>query len=143
MDSSSLAHCKWECQYHIVFVPKYRKKKLYGVVRDDVREFIRTLCKYKKVEIIAGAVCADHVHLCVSIPPKLSISDFVGYLKGKSALMIFDKHPELGSKWDRSFWARGYYVATVGNVNEETVKEYIRRQTEESMNEEKKSYRPL
>ena len=143
MDSSSLAHCKWECQYHIVFIPKYRKKKLYGVVRDDVREIIRTLCKYKKVEIIAGAVCADHVHLCVSIPPKLSVSDFVGYLKGKSALMIFDKHPEMGNKWDRSFWARGYYVATVGNVNEETVKEYIRRQTEESMNEDKKSYRPL
>ena len=143
MDSSSLAHCKWECQYHIVFIPKFRRKKLYGMVRDDVRDIIKTLCSYKKVEIIAGAVCADHVHLCVSIPPKLSISDFVGYLKGKSALMIFDKHPELGSKWDRSFWARGYYVATVGNVNEETVKEYIRRQTEESMNEEKKSYRPL
>ena len=143
MDSSSLAHCKWECQYHIVFIPKYRKKKLYGVVRDDVREIIRTLCKYKKVEIIAGAVCADHVHLCVSIPPKLSVSDFVGYLKGKSALMIFDKHPEMGNKWDRSFWARGYYVSTIGNVDEETVKEYIRRQTEESMNEAKKSYRPL
>ena len=143
MDSTSLAHCKWECQYHIVFIPKFRRKKLYGMVKDDVRDIIKTLCSYKKVEIIAGAVCADHVHLCVSIPPKLSISDFVGYLKGKSALMIFDKHPELGSKWDRSFWARGYYVATVGNVNEETVKEYIRRQTEESMNEEKKSYRPL
>ena len=143
MDSSSLAHCKWECQYHIIFIPKFRRKKLYGMVKDDVRDIIKTLCSYKKVEIIAGAVCADHVHLCVSIPPKLSISDFVGYLKGKSALMIFDKHPELGSKWDRSFWARGYYVATVGNVNEETVKEYIRRQTEESMNEEKKSYRPL
>ena len=143
MDSLSLSHCKWECQYHIVFIPKYRKKKLYGLVRDDVREIIRTLCKYKKVEIIAGAVCADHVHLCVSIPPKLSVSDFVGYLKGKSALMIFDKHPEMGNKWDRSFWARGYYVSTVGNVDEETVKEYIRRQTEESMNEEKKSYRPL
>lgn len=143
MDSSSLAHCKWECQYHIVFIPKFRRKKLYGMVKDDVRDIIKTLCSYKKVEIIAGAVCADHVHLSVSIPPKLSISDFVGYLKGKSALMIFDKHPELGSKWDRSFWARGYYVATVGNVNEETVKEYIRRQTEESMNEEKKSYRPL
>ena len=143
MDSSSLAHCKWECQYHIVFIPKFRRKKMYGTVKDDVREIIKTLCRYKKVEIIAGAVCADHVHLCVSIPPKLSISDFVGYLKGKSALMIFDKHPEMGSKWDRSFWARGYYVATVGNVNEETVKEYIRRQTEESMNEEKKTYRPL
>ena len=143
MDSSSLAHCKWECQYHIVFIPKYRKKKLYGMVRDDVREIIRTLCRYKKVEIVAGAVCTDHIHLCVSIPPKLSVSDFVGYLKGKSALMIFDKHPEMGNKWDRSFWARGYYVSTVGNVDEETVKEYIRRQTEESMNEDRKTYRPL
>lgn len=143
MDSSSLAHCRWECQYHIVFIPKYRKKRLYGVVRDDVREIIRTLCKYKKVEIIAGAVCADHVHLCVSIPPKLSISDFVGYLKGKSALMVYDKHPDMESKWDRSFWARGYYVTTIGNVNEATVKEYIRRQTEESMNDEKKPYKPL
>ena len=143
MDSSSLAHCKWECQYHIVFIPKYRKKKLYGEVRDDVRESIRTLCKYKKVGIIAGAVCVDHVHLCVSIPPKLSISDFVGYLKGKSALMIYDKHPEMESKWDRSFWARGYYVTTIGNVNEETVKEYIQRQIEESKNENKKPYKPL
>ena len=143
MDSSSLAHCKWECQYHIVFIPKYRKNKLYGVVRDDVREIIRTLCKYKGVEIVAGAVCSDHIHLCVSIPPKLSVSDFVGYLKGKSALMIYDKHPEMESKWDRSFWARGYYVTTIGNVNEETVKEYIRRQTEESKSEDKKPYRPL
>ncbi len=130
-------------EYASVLIPKFRRKKMYGIVKDDVREIIKTLCKYKKVEIIAGAVCTDHVHLCVSIPPKLSISDSVGYLKGKSALMIFNKHPELGSKWDRSFWARGYYVATVGNVNEETVKEYIRRQTEESMNEEKKTYRPL
>ena len=126
----------------------YPKVSSEEIVRNGKRRRERynqdaVLCSYKKVEIIAGAVCADHVHLCVSIPPKLSISDFVGYLKGKSALMIFDKHPELGSKWDRSFWARGYYVATVGNVNEETVKEYIRRQTEESMNEEKKSYRPL
>ena len=104
---------------------------MYGTVRGDVREIIKTLCKYKKMEIIAGAVCADHVHLCVSIPPKLSISDFVEYLKGKSALMIFDKHPEMGSKWDRSFWARGCCVATVGKINEE------------SMNEEKKTYRPL
>lgn len=96
---------------------------LYGKVRDDVREIIRTLCKYKKVEIIAGAVCVDHVHLCVSIPPKISIADFVGYLNGKTALMIYDKHPEMGNKWDRSFWARGYYVVTVGNVTEENIKE--------------------
>ena len=92
------------------------------------------------MEIVASAVCSDHVHLCVSITPKLSVSDFVGYLKGKSALMIYDKHPEMESKWDRSFWARGYYVTTIGNVNEETVKEYIQRQTEESKNEDKKPY---
>ena len=100
MDNSSLAHCKWKCQYHIVFIPKYRKKILHGKVRDNIREIIRTLCKYKKVEIITGAVCIDHVHLCVSIPPKLSISEIVGYLKGKSALMIYDKHPQMGSKWE-------------------------------------------
>ena len=135
MDSHSLSHTKWECQYHIVFIPKYRRKVLYGKVRADVREIIRTLCKYKKVEIIEGAVCQDHVHLCLSIPPKLSVSEFMGYLKGKSALMIFDRHPELGEKWNREFWARGYYVSTIGNVNEETVRKYIREQEEESHNE--------
>ena len=103
MDNNSLSHCKWGCQYHIVFIPKYRKKVLYGKVRDDIREIIKTLCKYKRVEIIAGALCSDHVHLCVSIPPMLSVSEFVGYLKGKSALMKYDKHPEMGNKWDRSF----------------------------------------
>ena len=108
---------------------------LYGKVRADVREIIRTLCKYKKVEIIEGAVCKDHVHLCLSIPPKMSISEFMGYLKGKSALMIFDRHPELGEKWNREFWARGYYVSTIGSVNEETVRKYIRDQEEESYNE--------
>ena len=143
MDSLSLAHSKWECQYHIVFIPKYRKKVLYGKVRDDVREIIRTLCKYKQVEIIAGAVCIDHVHLCVSIPPKISISDFIGYLKGKSALMIYDKHPEMGNKWDRSFWARGYYVVTVGNLTEENIKEYIHKQAEASKREAEKVNRPL
>lgn len=97
-----------------------------------MKDIIKRLCEYKKVEIIEGAVCSDHVHLCVSIPPKLSISEFVGYLKGKSALMIYDKHPEMGSKWNRSFWARGYYVTTIGNINEETIKNYIREQAEES-----------
>jgi putative transposase len=135
MDSNILAHTKWKCQYHIVFIPKYRKKVLYGKVRDDVREVIRTLCKYKNVEIIEGAVCIDHVHLCLSIPPKMSVSEFMGYLKGKSALMIYDKHPELGNKWDRSFWARGYYVSTIGNIDEATIKKYIKEQEEESYNE--------
>ena len=143
MDSFSLAHCKWGCQYHIVFVPKYRKKVLYGKVKDDIREIIKTLCKYKKVEIIAGAVCKDHIHLCLSIPPQLSVSDFVGYLKGKSALMIYDKHPGMGNKWDRSFWARGYYAVTVGNITEENVKAYIQKQVEESKKEVSQNRRPL
>ena len=136
MDSKSLSHTKWKCQYHIVFIPKYRKKQLYGRLREDVREVISTLCKYKNVEIIEGAVCPDHVHLCVSIPPKLSVSQFMGYLKGKSALMIYDKHPELGSKYNKSFWARGYYVATVGNITEEAIKKYIQEQSEESRKED-------
>ena len=120
------------CQYHIVFIPKYRKKVMFGKYKVEMKDIIKRLCEYKKVEIIEGAVCSDHVHLCVSIPPKLSISEFVGYLKGKSALMIYDKHPEMGSKWNRSFWARGYYVTTIGNINEETIKNYIREQAEES-----------
>ena len=116
---NSLSHTAWKCQYHTVFIPKYRKKRLYGAVRAYIRDIINTLCHYKGVEIIDGAVCIDHVHLCVSIPPKMSVSVFMGYLKGKSALMIFDRHPELQSKWNKAFWARGYYVSTVGNVTEE------------------------
>ncbi len=144
-DNSSLSHTKWNCQYHIVFIPKYRRKALYGQLKADIREIIKKLCGYKEVEIVEGAVCSDHVHLCISIPPKLSISQFVGYLKGKSALMIFDKHPELATKWDRTFWARGYYVVTVGNINEETIRNYIQRQKEESQQEElgKRRQRPL
>ena len=137
MDESSLAHTRWNCQYHIVFIPKHRRKVLYGQVKSDVREILRTLCGYKKVEIVEGAVCEDHVHLCVNIPPKLSVSEFMGYLKGKSALMVFDKHPQMGTKWDRSFWARGYYVTTVGNVNQETIKKYIAEQQQESYKEER------
>ena len=136
MDSKSISHTKWKCQYHIVFIPKYRKKQLYGRLKEDVREVIKVLCKYKDVEIVEGAVCVDHVHLCVCIPPKLSVSQFMGYLKGKSALMIFDKHPELGSKFNKSFWARGYYVATVGNITEDAIKKYIQEQSEESRKED-------
>ena len=102
----------------------------------DVREILKKLCKFKNVEIIEGAVCADHVHLCVSIPPKLSVSEFMGYLKGKSALMIYDAHPDQGSKWNRAFWARGYYVSTVGNITEDAIKRYIQEQQEESKKEE-------
>ena len=127
---------KWKCRYYIVFIPKYRKKQLYGRLKEDVREVISVLCKYKDVEIVEGAVCPDHVHLCVCIPPKLSVSQFMGYLKGKSALMIFDKHPEFGSKFNKSFWARGYYVATVGNITEDAIKKYIQEQSEESRKED-------
>jgi len=136
MDESSLSHTRWKCQYHIVFIPKYRKKVMYGRVKADIREIIKILCKYKKVEIIEGAICSDHVHLCVSIPPKLSISDFMGYLKGKSALMIHDKHPEMANKWNREFWARGYFVKTVGDITEEAIKRYIQEQQEESKTED-------
>ena len=139
MDRKSLSHTRWQCQYHIVFIPKYRKKKLYGQVKRDVREILSTLCKYKGVEIIEGAVCIDHVHMCVSIPPKLSVSNFMGYLKGKSTLMIYDRHPDMQSKWDKAFWARGYFVSTIGNVNEETIKKYIREQETDSQKEDKNS----
>ena len=125
-----------EMPVYIVFIPKYRKKKLYGQVRRDVREIISTLCKWKGVEVIDGAVCVDHVHLSVSIPPKMSISSFMGYLKGKSTLMIYDRHPELQSKWNKAFWARGYYVATIGNITEEAIKKYIQEQSEESRRED-------
>lgn len=136
MDTNSLSHTRWSCQYYIVFIPKYRKKVMYGKVREDMREILRTLCQYKKVEIIEGAVCIDHIHMCVSIPPKLSVSEFVGYLKGKSALMTHDRHPEMTNKWNRKFWARGYYVTTIGNINEETIKKYIMEQEEESKKED-------
>nr|WP_144363947.1 IS200/IS605 family transposase [Lacrimispora amygdalina] len=107
MDNRSLSHTRWKCQYHIVFIPKYRKRILYGRLREDVKEIISTLCKYRKVDMIVGAVCKDRVHLSVAIPPKESISDFMGSLKGKSTRMIYDRRPELQSKWDKAFWARG------------------------------------
>ena len=126
--NNSLSHSRWNCQYHIVFIPKYRRKSMYGKVKTDMRDIIRKLCEYKKVTIVAGAICVDHVHLCVNIPPKISVAEFVGYLKGKSALMIFDKHPNMGNKFSRQFWARDYYVTTVGYVNENTIKKYIQEQ---------------
>ena len=104
-----------------------------------MREIISTLCKYRNVEIIAGAVCIDHVHLSVAIPPKQSISSFMGYLKGKSTLMIYDRHLELQSKCDKAFWARGYYVETIGNITDEAVQKYIKEQAEESRKEDSRS----
>ena len=139
MDKKSLSHTKWKCQYHIVFIPKYRKKQLYGQIKVDVRGIISTLCKYKDVEIIAGAVCEEHVHLSVAILPKISISSFMGYLKGKSTLMIYGRHPELQSKWNKAFWARGYYVETIGNITEDAVRKYINGQAEESRKEDARS----
>jgi len=130
MDSKSLSHCKWKCQYHIVFIPKYRRKVLYGKVKSDVRDILRKLCEYKKIEIITGSVNKDHVHLCLSIPPKYSVSTIVGYLKGKSALMIFDLHPDKKDRWNKNFWARGYYVSTIGNLTEDAIKKYIKEQEE-------------
>ena len=135
MDENSLSHTRWKCQYHIVFIPKYRRKVLYGKVKADVREILRTLCRYRKVEIIEGAVCVDHVHLCLSIPPKMNVSQFVGYLKGKSALMIYDRHPEPGNKFERNFRGRGCCASTIGNAAEKTTWKWIRGREEEYSSE--------
>ena len=126
--TDSLAHTKWMCKYHIVFAPKYRRKVIYNQIRKDVGEIIRTLCQYKGVEIHEGHLMPDHVHLLVSIPPKYSVSSVMGYLKGKSALMIFERHANLKYKYgNRHFWSEGYYVSTVG-LNEETIRKYIAEQ---------------
>ena len=130
MDNQSLSHTKYNCTYHIVFIPKYRRKVMYGKLREDVREVIKKVCTMEGIDIIDGAVCSDHVHLYVSIPPKLSLSNAMSRLKGKTALMLFDRHPEYRDKYNRHFWARGYYVETVGQVNEEVIKRYIREQEE-------------
>ncbi|MCV3316459.1 IS200/IS605 family transposase, partial [Pediococcus ethanolidurans] len=125
---NSLAHTKWLCKYHIVFTPKYRRKIIYNQYRQDLQSDIRLLCHYKGVKIIEGHMMPDHVHLLVSIPPKLSASSFMGYLKGKSALMMFDQHANLKYKFgNRHFWSEGYYVSTVG-LNESTIKKYIQNQ---------------
>ena len=129
MDNNSLAHTKWNCMYHIVFIPKYRRKTMYGEKKKAIGEILRKLCEYKKVEILEATVCKDHIHMFVKIPPKLSVSEFLGYLKGKSALMLFDRFPECRDKGGRHFWAKGYYVDTVGR-DVETIRKYIRDQTE-------------
>jgi putative transposase len=126
--AESLAHTKWLCKYHIVFTPKYRRKIIYKQIRADIQQIIRDLCKWKGVEILEGHMMPDHIHLLLSIPPKYSISSFMGYLKGKSAMMIFDRHSNLKYKFgNRHFWATGYYVSTVG-LNEATIAKYIREQ---------------
>ena len=126
--TQSLAHTKWLCKYHIVFTPKYRRKVIYNQYRNSLREILRRLCEYKGVKIIEGELMAAQVHMLVLIPLKISVSSFMGYLKGKSALMMFDKHANLKYKFgNRHFWSEGYYVSTVG-LNEATVKKYIREQ---------------
>lgn len=131
--ANSSAHTKWLCKYHIVFTPKYRRKAIYNEIRPDIAKIFKDLCKYKGVEVLEGHLMPDHVHLLVSIPPKLSVSQFVGYLKGKSALMIFERHANLKYKYgNRHFWARGYYVTTVG-LNDQTVRKYIREQEKEDI----------
>ncbi|MBO5605590.1 MAG: IS200/IS605 family transposase [Acidaminococcaceae bacterium] len=126
--ANSLAHTKWVCKYHIVFTPKYRRKIIYNQLRVDIRNILKDLCKWKGVEIIEGNCMPDHVHLLLSIPPKMSVSYIMGYLKGKSSLMIFERHANLKYKFgNRKFWATGYYVSTVG-LNAQTIQKYIREQ---------------
>ena len=140
-DSQSLSHTKWNCKYHIVFAPKYRRQEIYGKLREDIGKILHQLCEMKKVEIIEAEACPDHIHLLVSIPPSLSVSQFVGYLKGKSSLMIFDRHANLKYKYgNRHFWCRGYYVDTVGR-NKERIAEYIRNQLQEDIMNDQLSFK--
>ena len=135
-DINSLSHSKWRCKYHIVFAPKYRRRVIYKEIKTDIGKILRKLCEQKHVEIIEAELCPDHVHMLVSIPPNLSVAQFVGYLKEKSALMIFDRHANLKYKYgNRHFWCRGYYVDTVGK-NEKKIAEYIREQLQSDIMED-------
>ena len=137
MDNQSLAHTSWNCKYHIVFAPKYRRKEIYGSLRSDVGKILRMLCQRKGIEIIEAECCIDHIHMLVKIPPKYGVSYIVGYLKGKSSLIIFDRHANLKYKYgNRHFWCRGYYVSTVGK-QEKVIERYIENQLkEDAMSEE-------
>lgn len=133
MDNNSLAHSKWNCKYHIVFAPKYRRQIIYGNIKKDIGQILRKLCEFKDVEITEANACIDHIHMLVSIPPKLSVASFMGYLKGKSSLMIFDRHANLKYRYgNRQFWCKGYYVDTVGR-NKKIIEEYIRNQIQEDV----------
>ena len=126
----SLAHTKWNCRYHIVFAPKYRRKVFYLEKREAIREILRMLCQWKGVEILEGEICPDHIHMLVSIPPKMSVSGFMGFLKGKSSLMIFQRFGNMKFAYrNREFWCRGYYVDTVGK-NTKAIQQYIANQLE-------------
>ena len=133
MDRNSLGHIHWECKYHIVFAPKYRRQVIYGKIKEDVGKILRELCERKGVEIIEAECCPDHIHMFVRIPPKYSVSEVMGYLKGKSSLMIFDRHGNLKYKYgNRHLWCRGYYVDTVVK-NAKRIVEYIRNQLREDL----------
>ena len=132
-DISSLAHSKWNCKYNIVFAPKYRRMVIYKQIKTDIGRILRKLCEQKGVEIIEAEACPDHIHMLLSIPPKYSVAQIMGYLKGKSSLMIFDRHANLKYKYgNRHFWCRGYYVDTVGK-NKKRIEEYIRNQLQEDI----------
>ena len=132
-DDSSLSHTKWNCKYHIVFIPKYRRKAIYGKLRADIGQILRQLCNYKNVEIMEAHAMPEHIHMLLKIPPKISVSGFMGYLKGKSALMIFERHANLKYRYgNRHFWAKGFFVSTVG-LNTKVVEDYIRNQEKEDM----------
>ena len=131
-DRSSLSHTRWNCKYHIVFAPKFRRQAIYGKLKIDIGRILRILSERKRVIIEEAELCPDHIHMLVSIPPNLSVSQFVGYLKGKSSLMIFDRHAQLKYKYgNRHFWCRGYFVDTVGR-NKKVIAEYIRNQLMEN-----------
>jgi len=130
-DVQSLSHSKWNCKYHIVFAPKFRRRDIYGKLKCDIGQILRKLCEQKKVDILEAEACPDHIHMLLSIPPNLSVAQFMGYLKGKSSLMIFDRHANLKYKYgNRHFWCRGYYVDTVGR-NKKAIEEYIKNQLAE------------
>ena len=131
LDTDSLAHTKWNCKYHVVFAPKYRRQVIYGKIKADIGKMLRKLCEYKQIEILEAEACSDHIHMLISVPPKYSISQIMGYLKGKSSLMIFEKYANLKYKYgNRHFWCRGFYVDTVGR-NKKVIAEYIRNQLHE------------
>ena len=133
MDKNTLSHTTWECKYHLIFAPKYRRQIIYGKIKTDVGKILRELCERKGIEIIEAELCKDHIHMLVKIPPKYSVSEIMGYLKGKSSLMIFDRHANLRYKYgNRHFWCRGYYVDTVGK-NAKKIEEYIRNQLHEDI----------
>ena len=132
-DDLSFSHTWWNCKYNIVFIPKYRRKEIYGKLRSDIGQILRQLCAYKGVEIMEAHAMPDHIHMLVRIPPKIAVSNFMGYLKGKSSLMIFERHANLKYKYgNRNFWAKGFFVSTVG-LDTKKVQEYIRDQEKEDM----------